>query len=443
MEGTHFLKGIILEGCVSSTVRKIAVKSAFERTLQIIKSTVESEQFLKLYRTDERHFTRNRKLGLRHCVLLILSRLTLSIQCELHRYFDRLKSKGGSVTQQAFSKARQCIKPEAFKTLYEITVKTAFEPGVLKRYHGYRVFGVDGTDTTMPTCQALRAAYPEMGNEAVGRPRARASILCDLMEGYVLDAQFAPRSEGERELAKRHLEALKDQFTPLDLLLFDRGYPSKEMIALLSQGKAKYLMRVSKSFHPDIDNRTSDDFVIQIEHESKSYPVRVVAVTLPSGEVETLLTNLDAKAFAKEEFLALYALRWGVETAFDRIKNQLQIEKFSGKTPVSVEQEFYAVMLLLNLATMLAAEATEELERRHAGKDLKYRYVANYNLLIGSLKDELPSLILETSDRKRNKLYAKLRDRALCKPCPVKPGRSFPRPGYPHPRHKKFLRDAF
>jgi hypothetical protein len=263
------------------------------------------------------------------------------------------------------------------------------------------------------------------------------------MEGYVLDAQLAPRSQGERELAKRHLEALNDQFTPLDLLLFDRGYPSREMIALLSQGKAKYLMRVSKSFLTEIDNRTSDDFIIQIEHESKLYPVRVVAVTLPSGEVETLLTNLDAEAFAKEEFLALYALRWDVETVIDRIKNRLQIEKFSGKMPMSVEQEFYAVMLLFNLATMLAVEATEKLERKHAGKNLKYHYVANYNQLIGNLKDELPSLVLETSDRKRNKIYAKLRDRALSKPCPVKPGRSFPRPGYPRPRHKKFLRDAF
>lgn len=419
------------------------MKSAFKRTVQTIINIVESEQFLKHCRTDERHFTRNRKLGLKHCVLLILSRLTLSIQHELHRYFDRIKPTGESVTQQAFSKARQCIKPEAFKTLYEITVKTALEPDVLKRYHGYRVLGVDGTDITMPTCQALRAAYPRMGNEAVGRPRARASILCDLMDGYVLDAQLAPRSQGERVLAKRHLDALADQLTSQDILLFDRGYPSNEMVALLSQGKAKYLMRVPKSFHTEIDNRTSDDFIIQIEHDSKDYPARVVAVTLPSGEAETLLTNLDAKAFATEDFLALYALRWGVETAYDRIKNQLQIEKFSGKTPLSIEQEFYAVMLLLNLATMLAVEATEELARKHAGKNLKYRYVANYNLLIASLKDEFPRLVLETSERKRNKLYAKLRARALSKPCPVKESRSFPRPGYPRPRYKKFLRDAF
>lgn len=443
MEGAHFLNDIHFEGSVSSIVRTIALNNAFKRTLQTIKNTLESEQVLNRWRTDEKHFTRKRKLGLRHCVLLILSRITLSIQHELHRYFDRIAPTGQSVSQQAFSKARQCIKPEAFQTLYKITVNTALEPGVLKTYHGYRVFGVDGTEITMPVCQALCEAYPKMGKETLERPRARASILCDLMEGYVLDAQFAPRCQGERELAIRHLKALKDSFTARDILLFDRGYPSHALIALLEQGKAKYLMRVSKSFHADIDNRTSDDFIIWIKHEKKSYPVRVVAVMLPTGEMETLLTNLDANAFATEEFLALYALRWGVETVIHRIKNRLQLEKFSGKTPVSIEQEFYAVMLLFNLATMLAVETTEELERKHAGKNLKHRYVANYNLLIASLKDELPRLVLENSERERNKIYAKLKRRALIKPCPVQPGRSFPRPDYPRPRRKKFLRDAF
>lgn len=419
------------------------MKRVFERTIQAIMNTVESEQFLNRCRTDEKHFLRKRKLGFRNCILLILSRLTLSIQHELHRYFDRIMSTGQSISQQAFSKARQCIQPRAFKALYDITAKTALEPGVLNRYHGFRVFGVDSTDIIMPMCQALRAVYPEMGKEALGRPRARASILCDLMDGYVLDAQIAPRCDSEREIAKRHLDALNEQFTSEDILLFDRGYPSHEMIALLSEGKAKYLMRVSRSFHAAIDHRTSDDFTIEIPYKRKTYTVRVVALLLPTGEVETLLTNLDAQAFATDEFLALYALRWGVETVIDRIKNRVQLEKFSGKTPVSIEQEFFSAMLLLNLATMLAQEATEELELKHAGKNLKHRYVANYNLLIASLKDELPLLLLETSDRKRSKLFAKLRRRALLKPCPVQPGRSFPRTGYPRTGFKKFLRDAF
>lgn len=414
----------------------------FGRTIQTIRDRIRSEQFLTRHRLHQASFSRKRKLGFMHCVALILSRLTLSLQTELNRYFDR-QGDGMEVSQQAFSKARQHIDPAAFRELYAITVQEVLAPGVLRRYQGYRLFGIDGTEIALPTSEALSEDYPDLGKETLRRPRARVSVLCDLLDGYLLDARIATRRESERLLADAHLDTLSEHLTAQDILMMDRGYPSKALLAKLSEGKARYLMRVSSSFQAEIDQRTGDDIVIEMWHAQQTFVVRVVTITLETGEVETLLTNLDTTEFDTEAFGSLYAMRWGVETVINRIKNRLQLERFSGKTSASIEQDFYGAALLLNLATMLAAQAAQELAKKQADKALKYRYTPNYNLLVGCLKDALPDLLSPMSERKRMKLYRKLQRRSLQKPSPVKHGRAFPRGDSSHARIKQGFRDAF
>jgi hypothetical protein len=85
--------------------------------------------------------------------------------------------------------------------------------------------------------------------------------------------------------------------------------------------------------------------------------VRVLKVKLKSGETETLLTSLNQKQLPINKASGLYFKRWAVETSYDLIKFKLQLENFSGKTAVSVKQDFYATMYLANLATFIAAES--------------------------------------------------------------------------------------
>jgi hypothetical protein len=42
----------------------------------------------------------------------------------------------------------------------------------------------------------------------------------------------------------------------------------------------------------------------------------------------------------------LYNLRWGVEGFFGVIKERVKIENFTGKTVISVKQDFFAIMFL-------------------------------------------------------------------------------------------------
>jgi hypothetical protein len=49
---------------------------------------------------------------------------------------------------------------------------------------------------------------------------------------------------------------------------------------------------------------------------------------------------LIPSSIPREEFGTLYALRWGEETYFDRLKNVMGIELFSGLSEESIHQDF-------------------------------------------------------------------------------------------------------
>ena len=67
-------------------------------------------------------------------------------------------------------------------------------------------------------------------------------------------------------------------------------------------------------------------------------------------EPEILATNLTPEEFSTEDLKELYAKRWTVETGFDRLKNLIEIEDFSGTQRKIIEQDFYAHIFVYNLA---------------------------------------------------------------------------------------------
>ena len=74
-----------------------------------------------------------------------------------------------------------------------------------------------------------------------------------------------------------------------------------------------------------------------------------------------MITNLDRNEFKTEEFQKLYHLRWGIETKYNTIKNKLCLEDFSGKTVISILQDFYATMYLANLVAAIKGETDEQI----------------------------------------------------------------------------------
>lgn len=98
-----------------------------------------------------------------------------------------------------------------------------------------------------------------------------------MLNDIVADALIKPLSTDERTLAKLHLDACKD-IAPNDkkLIIFDRGYPSFELIEKLENNGFYYVMRVKSKFNNDIDGQTTSDGYVWLKLDGKCIHVRVI-----------------------------------------------------------------------------------------------------------------------------------------------------------------------
>lgn len=71
--------------------------------------------------------------------------------------------------------------------------------------------------------------------------------------------------------------------------------------------------------------------------EIENIKVRLVKYKLSTRETEYLLTDLSADEFNTDEIGELYFERWGIEPSYDLLKNGLQMENFTGKSPQLIE----------------------------------------------------------------------------------------------------------
>jgi len=362
-------------------------------------------------------------------ITFCLNFIRKSLQIEIDRYMeltDPVIEK--PMTKQAFSKARQKISPDAFKELFEMTAQTIVKEDAFGKYKGYRIFAIDGTEFQLPKSNDISIYYSQIRGSS--SPRARGSILTDVITGFTVHACIETPKISERDLAMEHLRYFEQYKQTKDLIIFDRGYPSKTLLKYLDDNDYKYLMRLQKSFNEQIDNSKKNDFYITIGN----CRIRVINIILETGEIETLITNLGRKAFGRLDFQKLYHMRWGVETKYNTLKNKLDIESFSGKTVISILQDFYATMYLSNIVASIKSETDEKIYDDNADKNLKYEYITNENVLIGKLKNRLIMIILNDNAEQRGILLDRLIMQISRHRTPIIPNRRFERPSVSHKR---------
>lgn len=364
-------------------------------------------------------------------IVLLLNFLTRTMQIELDDFFANvLDADTESVTKQAFFKARKNILPDAFKELFLMTRDMVLSKNKIKRHKGYRILAIDGSELRLDKTKENKDIFVPQSRCAENKTNARISLLYDVVSNYVIDAQIGSIGISERDYAIKNLAYFSSVCDEKDIVIFDRGYPSRDMIAALTRMGCKYLMRLQASCFKGVKESPSNDFRITVSTKTDTYSVRVVRVILKSGEVETLITNLSENEFDANDFLELYFLRWGVETTYDTLKNKLLIEKFAGRSPIAVLQEYYAMMFVLNCIAAMSATVNRKLVSIKAY--CKYQYRANVNLMIGYFKYRLSAMLLFAE--KALDICQQLILLCLKQPVPIIKGRSAPRPEFSHQR---------
>jgi hypothetical protein len=376
-------------------------------------------------RTKPTYFTRGGKMSFQSIILFMLNFVRKSLQLELDLFFSMLKEQ--SITKEGFSQAREKISPVAFIKLADAITTWFYGDDDFKTFKGFRLLAVDGSVVQLNNSETLRQAFGYVENQLVKLARAKMSALFDIENGMIVTAKIAHYNASERVIAAEHISKLKEFGLKNDLIIFDRGYPSRELISTIQNNGIKYLMRVPSHFLKAINNAKAEDQIVKAKIEGKPVEIRVLRLILDSGIEETLITNICDPGFTVQDFKELYFKRWGIETKYDELKNRLQIENISGDSAIAVEQDFYASIYLSNMATLAKGEADEKIRQRNAGKGLKYGYKVNMNLLIGKLKNSLVLMMLEENPRKRTKMLNMIMTDISRNVIPIRPGRNKPR----------------
>lgn len=285
---------------------------------------------------------------------------------------------------------------------------------------------MSGTVLEIHNNEELRGTFGYIENQNCKVARARASALYDVENYMIIASKLVHYREGERETSQRLIDDLCLLGKRNDLIVFDRGYPSYDFVSFIESKDIKYLMRVSGKFFKVVVNAPKADQIVEVTSKGKTITMRVLKFKLTSGITETLITNVFDEDFSVTDFKELYFKRWGIEVKYNEIKNRLQVENFTGKTVISIEQDFYATMYLTNMVALAKKDANQEIEEYNEGKDLKYEYKVNTNVLVGKLKDTLIGMLVAKPWR-RSKILKEIQDEIVRNVIPIRTDRNFNR----------------
>ncbi len=344
------------------------------------------------------------------------------------------------VTKSALTQARKHLSHSAFTDLnYQVTDAYYAKASELKTWHGHRLCAIDGSQIRLPDETDIVNAFGVSPGKANQKdcPMALASVYYDVLNHISIDFSINQTTASERECAASHLQYAHFN----DLSILDRGYNAFWLFALFEANKLPFCMRAKinrgKLYKAFAESGKPEE-IVTLKPNKKSaeqcrdkglsdepLTLRLVRVEL-DNEVEVLITNLmDKQEYPASAFKELYHLRWGIEENYKRLKQWAEIENFSGKSVLSVKQDFYAKVLSTNLTSMLANTAQKQVDETTTNRKLHYKI--NFAQALSKMKNTLVEWLQLTTHRLRKRLEAFI-EYIACTIEPVRGGRSYKRP---------------
>ena len=363
----------------------------------------------------------------------MLSGFKASVQNELNALFGHLANQADllrQATAQAFSKVRQNFSHTAFAALNTRLMALVSEHLEMPLWHGLRVVAADASKLQL------------FLQDATGRQVREAIAFALYLPGLelTLAAELYSPTVDERQMLFEHLDRLDSS----DLLVLDRGYPARWLIAALVQRGTHFCMRVDNTGFAVVRAFLRTDRAETVTGiraadasdaeaygcEVKPTPVRLVRVMTPNGRIHVVMTSLlNTNDFPADSFAALYHSRWRIEEAFKRLKHRLALENTSGLSWLAAQQDFGAKVLADNLHGLTALEAVAHAPRAASGA-----YKINRTYAFAHLKRCLPRWPLSAMPTAAEWLGAitEIAKNLI----QFKPHASKPRPAHPKPHRK-------
>jgi hypothetical protein len=179
--------------------------------------------------------------------MLLLNTLKRSLNIELQDFFEYIREQGCS--KQAFSSQRRKLSPSFFHDWNQVLVDSFYHHygEQVKRWHGMRLWAMDGNTVPLPRTEELKREFGCPGNQN-GETNlvAGVSVLYDVLNHIVIKGLLHPYFVSEQDVS---LLCMENQPPEDVLFLFDRGYPSYWLMYELIQKKSFFVMRVQKNIN--------------------------------------------------------------------------------------------------------------------------------------------------------------------------------------------------
>lgn len=342
-------------------------------------------------------------------ILYFLNFRKCSTQVELDQFFKGIEDRQHSVqaiTKSAFFQARKQLSHNVFIELNQIVTQGFYDQfNDYRKWNGFRLCAIDGSMIRLPNEPDI---VHEFGTHTGKKNQADCSmgltsVFYDVLNQIVIDSSINPIKASERDCAALHLEHARKN----DLVIYDRGYNAFWLYATHTARDLAFCMRAKvnrglefKRFADSgkcqavitlYPNKRSIEQCKEKGLPSTPIKLRLIRVDLP-GEVEILITNLmDETAYDVDQFKSLYHLRWGIEENYKRLKQWVEIENFSGKSALSIKQDFYAKIVSTNLTALMAMAAQKQV-RKHTHK-YRLTYQVNFAQAVSKMKHTVVALI--------------------------------------------------
>ena len=378
---------------------------------------------------DYSSWSRQRKMPLHDMITCILAKKDLSTVMELRHYCQEADKAEQMVSKQDYFKQRLNLNPQVFKILNWNYLERYYSGQEAKEWNGYLVMAIDGSRAEIPNSKENRQAYGANINQSKHQvARTNISGLVDVFNGFILDVGIHHYKDSEIEAARAHIEALKKAVgdRPV-LIMFDRNYASLEFMHFLEKSGVKYLIRLhEKNFKDERENMRSADEEVEIIHTSnrlrhirakypqqaqelackKSSKARIIKTKFENGDAAAFVTNLYERTLG--EIRHLYKKRWSIEQKYHTLKNKMKFESVTGKASVYVKQDFWAQMLVFNMARDLITSAERRAAKKSKERGHKYKIRINENIAIGLFKERFIKLVMEEDDIAKAAMFRRL-----------------------------------
>jgi len=354
--------------------------------------------------TSDVYFTRKeRKLDFRKDMKILLSCGAASMKKELYEHFDY---DIDTVSLPGFIRSRSKIKEEAFKELMD-SMNKAYPCD--KKYRGYRLLAVDGSDLVISTDK--NDTQTINGNQCGAYNKFHLNCLYDILNHrYIDNITQTLKNENEIEAMWTMAESYDGDKA---IFIADRGYESFNNLEHLKKTDHKFLIRVKdidsgtsllKSFKalpkegefdedvhiiftnrqtkfilnsperykPIMSNQTFDFLDSENRFYDADYRVVRIKIDGADEEYESLITNLDRKLFPASKIKELYKLRWDIEVSYRHLKYSVELNALHSKRRDFIRQEIWARLVMFNIS-MIIIDYVQDKKLKKKERRLEYK----------------------------------------------------------------------